>query len=190
MEDKIKNIIKESMDTKSKLLSSELLNIKKATAAVEKCMISKGKLLVFGNGGSAADSQHIAAEFVGRFKIDRAPMAALALTTNTSTITALANDYGYEAVFAKQITALGSKNDIALAISTSGNSKNVIEGVNAAKEKGIQTIALTGKSGGLLKTLCDISITVDSGNTARIQEAHILIAHIMAEIIEADIAGA
>ena len=108
----------------------------------------------------------------------------MALTTNTSTITAIANDYGYDAIFAKQVSALGDKDDIALAISTSGNSKSVIEGVKAAKAKGLKSIALTGKGGGSLKPLCDISINVDSLDTARIQEAHILVIHIIAEIVE------
>lgn len=185
----IEKIIKTSIDIKQKLLKTEVSNIENAIRLIQKCIGKGGKLLIFGNGGSAADSQHIAAEFVGRFKLERKAMAALALTTNTSTLTALSNDYGYEITFKRQIESLGKKGDVALAISTSGNAKNVIEAVKAAKEKGITTIALTGKDGGALGPLCDMSIIVNSQDTARIQEAHILIGHIIAEIIESNLSG-
>jgi len=180
-------IIKSSIETKSKLLDEGLAGIEKAVLSIESRLKSGGRLLIFGNGGSAADSQHIAAEFVGRFKLERNAIPALALTTNTSTLTALANDYGYEATFKRQIEALGGEKDAALAISTSGNAANVIEAVKAAREKGLLTVALTGKGGGALAGLADISITVSSNDTARVQEAHILIGHIIAELIESRI---
>lgn len=189
MKKDIENIIKASIDTKRKLFESEVSNIEKAVKVIQGCIENGRKLLIFGNGGSAADSQHIAAEFVGRFKLERKGMPALALTTNTSTLTALSNDYGYDITFKRQIESLGNEGDIALAISTSGKAKNVIEAVKAAKEKGISTIALTGKDGGALKDLCDISIVVSSQDTARIQEAHILIGHVIAEIIESNLFG-
>ena len=189
MKKTIENIINSSIDTKEKLLKTEIPNIERAIRTIQGCVNKGGKLLIFGNGGSAADSQHIAAEFVGRFKLERKALPALALTTNTSTLTALSNDYGYEIVFKRQIESLGNKGDVALAISTSGNAKNVIEAVKTAKEKGLTTIALTGKNGGALKPLCDIAIVVNSQDTARIQETHILIGHIIAEIVESNLAG-
>lgn len=189
MKEKIENIINLSIDAKRKLLEKQLPNIENAIRSIQECFSKGGKLLIFGNGGSAADSQHIAAEFVGRFKLERRGMPALALTTNTSSITALSNDYGYEASFKRQIESLGKEGDIAIAISTSGNAKNVIEAVKSAKAKGLATIALTGKGGGALKPLCDIAIVVDSQDTARIQEAHILIGHIVVEIVESALSG-
>ncbi|MDP3790067.1 MAG: D-sedoheptulose 7-phosphate isomerase [Candidatus Omnitrophota bacterium] len=186
MKKAIENIINSSITAKKKLIESELGNLEKAVRVVEDCILKGGKLLLFGNGGSAADSQHIAAEFVGRFKLERKAVPALALTTNTSIITALSNDYGYDISFKRQLEAFGSKGDVAIAISTSGNAKNVLEAVKEAKEKGMKTIALTGRGGGGLPKLCDISIVVASDDTARIQEAHILIGHIIAEIAEAD----
>lgn len=183
----IERIIKASIDTKQRLLEREIPNIENAVKVIQNCIKEGGKLLIFGNGGSAADSQHIAAEFVGRFKLERKAMPALALTTNTSTLTALSNDYGYDVTFKRQIESLGNKSDVVLAISASGNAKNVIEAVKTAKEKGIRAIALTGRDGGVLKGLCDISIVVNSQDTARIQESHILIGHIIAEIIESNL---
>jgi len=187
MKKTIENIIKSSIETKQRLLEKELQNIEKAVRIIRDRVIAGGKILIFGNGGSAADSQHIAAEFVGRFKLERKAIPALALTTNTSTLTALSNDYGYAVTFKRQLQALGNKGDIAIAISTSGNAKNVIEAVETAKEKGLTVIGLTGKGGGSLKPLCDISIVVDSEDTARIQESHILIGHIIAEIVESNL---
>ncbi len=184
MKKTIEKIILSSIETKKRLIGPALDDIEKSVRMIEKSLLKGGKIFLFGNGGSAADSQHIAAEFVGRFKMERKALPALALTTNTSTITALANDYGYDISFKRQIEALGNKGDVALAISTSGNAKNVIEAVKEAKKMGIETIALTGKSGGALTGLCDISIIVKSDDTARIQEAHILIGHIIAEILE------
>lgn len=189
MKETIKNIIKASIDTKQKLLDNQVSDIEEAVRLISESIVKGGKLLIFGNGGSAADSQHIAAELIGRFNIERQGLPALALTTNTSTLTALSNDYGYDVIFKRQIESLGSKGDVALAISTSGNAKNVIEAVKTAKKKGLITIALTGKGGGALRPLCDISIIVNSKDTARIQEAHILIGHIIAEIVESRLAN-
>ena len=143
-----------------------------------------GKVLAFGNGGSAADSQHIVAELIGRFKKERRPLAGIALTANTSTITALANDYGYDATFARQIEALGKPKDVAIGMSTSGRSKNVILAMRKAKELGLVTIGLTGGDGGSLKRESDITIVVNSSDTARIQESHIMIGHIICELVE------
>ena len=141
-------------------------------------------ILFIGNGGRAADAQHLAAEIVGRFEKERAGLAALALTTDTSTLTSIANDYGFDYIFSRQVEALGNREDVLLVISTSGSSPNIIEAVKAAKTKGITTVGLFGKTGGELKTLVDHALMVPSHNTARIQEAHILIGHILCQLIE------
>lgn len=188
MEDKIKSLIKESISVKEDLLKGRTADIALAAAAIVKSIRSGGKVVIFGNGGSAADSQHIAAELVGRFKKERNALPAIALTTDTSIITALANDYGYDVVFSRQVEALGRKGDIAIAISTSGKSKNIIEAVKVAKRLGLTTIALTGASGGDLKRTCDISISVPSEDTPRIQESHCLIGHIICELVEEECA--
>jgi len=145
---------------------------------------SNKKVFICGNGGSAADAQHIAAELVGRFKKERRGLPAIALTTDTSIMTAVANDYGYEQVFARQIEALASAGDVLIGISTSGNSPNVVEAVKVARSIGVTTIGLTGGSGGTLKALCDETLIVPSDVTARIQEAHILVGHILCEMID------
>jgi len=184
MRDRVKEILLESIQVKEELLHTKVGEILSIAEVIIDALNKNGKLIVFGNGGSAADSQHIAAELVGRFKKDRKSLAAIALTTNTSILTSLANDYGYEIVFAKQIEALGQKNDIALAISTSGKAKNVAVAIKQAKKMGIKTVALTGGDGGDLAKLADISLLVPSNVTARIQEAHITIGHIICELIE------
>ena len=143
-----------------------------------------GKLMLCGNGGSAADSQHLAAEFTGRFVKDRAPLAALALSTDTSALTCISNDYSFEDVFARQVKALGKPGDCLIAISTSGNSGNVLAAVAAAKALGITCIGLLGRDGGKLKAVCDVAIVVPSQVTARIQEAHILIGHSLCGAVE------
>lgn len=148
---------------------------------------SRKKLMICGNGGSAADSQHIAAEFTGRFIKDRSPIAALALSTDTSALTCIANDYAFVEVFSRQIRALGHTEDCLLGISTSGNSENVIKAVQTAQEMGIKTIGLLGRNGGKLKELCDCAIVVPSQVTARIQEAHILIGHSICGAVEIDL---
>jgi D-sedoheptulose 7-phosphate isomerase len=142
------------------------------------------KVVLFGNGGSAADAQHIACELAGRFKLERRGLPAIALTTNTSTITAIANDYGYDKVFSRQVEAIVDKGDIVIGISTSGKSPNVIEGVKAAKEHGAITVGLTGAEGGRLEKVVDICIKVPSDDTPRIQETHITIGHIICQLVE------
>lgn len=155
-----------------------------AAEAIHRCLETGGKVLLFGNGGSAADAQHIAAEFVGRFARDRVPLPALALTTNTSALTAIGNDYGFAQIFARQIRALGRPGDVALAISTSGRSPNVLAGVAAACGRGLTTIGLTGGDGRSLAGIVDIPIVVPSTSTARIQECHITLGHILCEVVE------
>lgn len=142
------------------------------------------KILFCGNGGSAADAQHLAAELVGRFQKERPSMAGLALTTDTSILTAIGNDYGYDRVFSRQVEGLGQKGDVLVGISTSGNSKNVVEAVREAKGKGMKTIAFTGLGGGQLQKECDLCLAVPSAVTARVQEMHILVGHILCEMAE------
>lgn len=187
MIEKIKNSIKENIRAKEEVSKSQSGNIEKAAKAIVASLKNGGKLLVFGNGGSAADSQHIAAEFVGRFKLEREPLAAIALTTNSSILTAIANDYGYDAVFTRQLEALASRKDIAMGISTSGNSKNVIDALIKAKSIGLVTIALTGGDGGKMRSTADISINVAIKDTPRVQESHIMIGHIICELVENEI---
>ncbi len=149
---------------------------------------SGGKVVFFGNGGSAADAQHLAGELVAKFMLDRRALPALALTTNTSILTALGNDSGYETVFARQVEALVNRGDVAIGISTSGNSPNVIEAIKAARARGAATVGLTGGSGGMLAKTADIVIKVPSRSVPRIQEAHITIGHIICELVERDLA--
>jgi D-sedoheptulose 7-phosphate isomerase len=184
MREKIKDALLESIQVKEELLRSGINQIKEITEAVIKALKNGGKVIFFGNGGSASDSQHLAAELVGRFKRDRLALAGIALTTNTSVLTALANDYGYEIIFAKQIEALAQKNDIAIGISTSGKAKNVALGLRQAKKMGLVTVALTGGDGGEIAKLADISLVIPSSVTARIQEAHINVGHIVCDIVE------
>jgi len=188
MKERIEQIFKESIEIKEQSLSANIDHIIEAIECISKALKENHKLLFFGNGGSAADSQHIAAEFIGRFQKERLALPAIALTTDTSVLTALSNDYGYDAVFARQIEGLGQAGDVAFGISTSGNSKNVIEGIKKAKDKELVTITLTGCDGGDLSKLSDISIIVPSQVTARIQESHICIAHTICEIVEERVA--
>ena len=155
-----------------------------AAGLIIMCLRAGGKLLFFGNGGSAADAQHLAAEFIGRFVRERAGLAAIALTTDSSILTAVGNDYGFDQIFARQVQALGRPNDVAIAISTSGNSPNIIEGVKAARKGYLKTIGLSGKDGGLLAAEADVVITIASTSTARIQECHITIGHLLCELTE------
>ncbi|MBU1234200.1 MAG: SIS domain-containing protein [Proteobacteria bacterium] len=152
----------------------------------------QGKILIFGNGGSAADAQHMAAEFVNRFLINRRPMAAIALTTDTSTITAIANDFSFEEIFSKQVQALGKPEDLALGISTSGSSANVIKAIEVAKEIGMRTAVLTGGlagDGGELGRIADFTLNVPAAKTAHIQEVHLWVEHLLCEIVEREIFG-
>ena len=148
------------------------------------CLQTGGKLLFCGNGGSAADSQHLASELTGRFIKDRKPLAAIALSTDSSALTCIGNDYSFDEVFARQVTALGRPGDVLVAISTSGNSRNVVRAVEDARESGLKVIGLLGRDGGMLRPLCDVAIVVPSTVTARIQEAHILIGHTLCGQIE------
>lgn len=184
MRERIKDILLDSIQVKEQILRTDIGKIVEIAQVIIDCLKKNGKVILFGNGGSASDCQHIAAEFVGRFKKDRASLSAIALTTNTSVLTSLANDYGYEIVFAKQIEALGQKNDIAIGISTSGKAKNVACAIKQAKKMGLKTVALTGGDGGDLAKLADVSLLVPSSITARIQEAHITIGHIICELVE------
>ncbi|MBM3246694.1 MAG: D-sedoheptulose 7-phosphate isomerase [Candidatus Omnitrophica bacterium] len=184
MRDRIKDILLESIQVKEEIMRSGTGRIVEIANLIIECLRKNGKILLFGNGGSASDCQHIAAEFVGRFKKDRTSLAAISLTTNTSVLTSLANDYGYDIVFAKQIEALGQKNDIIIGISTSGKAKNVAAGIKQAKKMGLKTVALSGGDGGELAKLADVSLLVPSPVTARIQEAHITIGHIICELVE------
>ena len=147
------------------------------------------KVLLCGNGGSAADAQHIAAELTGRFKIERQPLPAIALTTDTSALTAIANDYGYDQVFSRQVEALAQTGDVVIGISTSGNSPNVVYALKKAKEIGCKTIGLSGKGGGEMNNVCDLNIIVPSDDTARIQEMHILIGHILCQLVDNEYRG-
>lgn len=187
MRDRIKEILLESIHVKEGILREQIGDIIDAANILIDCLKKGGKVILCGNGGSASDSQHIAAELVGRFKKERAGMAAIALTTNTSILTAVANDYNYDVVFSRQVEALGRKNDVLIGISTSGKAKNVAMAVKAAKKMGIKTIALTGGDGGELAKLVDVPIIVKSAVTARIQEAHITIGHIICEQIEEEL---
>ncbi len=184
MRDRIKDILLESIQVKEELLHTKIGDILEVAELIIDALKKSGKVILFGNGGSASDAQHIAAELVGRFKKDRAALAAIALTTNTSVLTSIANDYGYDIVFARQVEALAQKNDIAIGISTSGKAKNVASGIKQAKKMGLKTVALTGSDGGELAKLADVSLIVPSSVTARIQEAHITIGHILCELIE------
>jgi len=185
MRERIKEILLESIQIKEQLLQEKVSSILEIAELVIASLKKGGKVILFGNGGSASDSQHIAAELVGKFTKDRRALPAIALTTNTSILTALANDYGYDIIFARQIEALGQKNDIAIGISTSGRARNVASGIKQAKKMGLKTVALTGGDGGELSKLADVSLLVPSSVTARIQEAHITIGHIICELAEA-----
>jgi D-sedoheptulose 7-phosphate isomerase len=178
--------IQASIAVKEVLLKdAELIStISKVSALLIDAMRSKNKLILFGNGGSAADAQHIAAEFVGRFAFNRAALPALALNVNTSSVTAIGNDYGFDQVFSRQIEALGRPGDVAIGISTSGNSVNVIQGLSVARQMGLHTVGLNGGNGGKLKGVVDHSICIPSSETPRIQECHILIGHIISELVE------
>jgi len=179
----IKNTIRESANI---ILSSENLSekIEKAINEIIKCFSTGNKIIIFGNGGSAADAQHIVAEFIGRFQKERKSLPAIALTTDSSILTSLSNDYSYEVVFSRQCESLVSKGDVVLGISTSGNSKNVEEGIKTAKKLGAITIGLLGGNGGTISKIADIPIIVKSNNTARIQEVHRVIYHIICGIVE------
>lgn len=181
----VKRYLGESIEVKQSLLNNETVldSVSRAASMVVQAYNSNRKVLIAGNGGSAADSQHIAAEFVSRFFFDRPGLPALALSTDTSMLTAIGNDYGFESLFSRQVQAQGCEGDVFIGISTSGNSENVVNAVNEAKSKGIHTIVFTGEKG-LLKELSDISICVPSSSTPYIQECHICIGHMICAIVE------
>ena len=182
----IKNIIQKSINVKQDIISDDDLikNISKSADQIIDTYKNKGKVLFCGNGGSAADAQHLAAELSGRFYFDRPSLAAEALHVNTSYLTAVANDYSYDEIYARYIKGAGRKGDVLVGISTSGNSKNIIRAFEEAKELGMKVIALTGETGGDMKNHCDVLINVPSKDTPRIQESHITIGHIICEIVE------
>ena len=182
--DRIKEFLYESAEVKKAVADTLADKILEAIKMTRASFQNGGKLLLMGNGGSASDAQHIAAEFIGRYKKERRPVAAIALTTDTSILTCVGNDYGFDSVFSRQVEGLAKKEDVIIAISTSGNSENVIRGVEKAREIGTQTIGLLGNQGGKLKDKVDLAIVVPSSNTARIQEAHITIGHIICEILD------
>jgi D-sedoheptulose 7-phosphate isomerase len=175
--------LEESLRVKRQFIEKQLDSIMVAVDQMVACINAGNKILIFGNGGSAADAQHLAAEFVNRFKIERPPLAAIALTTDTSILTSIGNDYGFDDIFSKQIEALGKTDDIAWGISTSGNSKNILQAVEAANEKGLFSIGFTGR-GGALARCAKMAFTVPSDDTARIQEAQITLGHIICDLVE------
>ena len=187
MRDRIIDIINDSIHMKEQMLHTQIDNIIKATKIIITSLKAGGKVLLFGNGGSAADAQHIAAELVGRFQQERPGLPAIALNTNTSIITAIGNDYGFEIVFSRQIEALAKPGDVAIGISTSGKAKNIVAAIKKANEMGLKTVCLTGGSGGELSKLCTISLVMPSSTTARIQEAHITAGHIICELVETEL---
>lgn len=188
MEEIIQSQLRESAEVKIK--TAELISpaIAEAVHMVVEAFKKGGKLLLIGNGGSAADAQHIAGEFVGKFKKERKPLPALALTTNSSILTALGNDFGYDSIFSRAVEALANHpEDILVAITTSGNSSSIIKAVESAKAMGIKTIALTGRGGGKIRDVVDLALIVPSDNTQRIQETHITIGHIICDLVEREL---
>ncbi len=183
MKDQILAILEESVSVKERSVRKNMDTLVRAAEAMAGCVTASHKILIFGNGGSAADAQHIAAEFVNRFQIERPPLGAIALTTDTSVITSIGNDYSFDDIFEKQIAAFGQSGDIAWGISTSGNSKNVVKAMETARAKGLFTIGMCGQ-GGKIESLSDLILTVDSKVTARIQETHIVYGHVLCHLVD------
>lgn len=186
MKEKIAGIIKASIDTKRQVLEDELL-LQTINSCIHKIVLAfknGNKVLFCGNGGSAADAQHLAAEFSGRFYIDRKALPAEALHCNTSYLTAVANDYSFDVIYSRLISGIGQHGDILIGLSTSGNSKNIIKAFETAKEKGMVTIGFTGMTGGQLKSVSDYLINIPSTDTPRIQESHIMVGHIICQLVE------
>lgn len=186
MESKIKSVIQSSIDLKTKVLNDPELveTVQKVVNQIIHCFENGGKVLFCGNGGSAADAQHLAAELSGRFYFDRHPLFAEALHVNSSYVTAVANDYGFDEVFARLVMAMGSKNDILIGLSTSGNSINILRAFSEANSLGMITVGFTGQTGGQLKEKCTLVLNVPSVDTPRIQEVHIMLGHIICELVE------
>ena len=189
MRELVRRELEESASIKRLLAENLTDTIVEAAWIIINAYKADKKVLLIGNGGSAADAQHIAGELIGRLKMEREALPAIALTANTSVLTALANDYGYDKVFSRQIEALASAGDVLIAITTSGTSPNVVEAVKTAKSRGVITIALSGRSGGKLKELADLTIMVPSDNTQRIQESHITVGHIICHLVEKELFG-
>ena len=189
---RIRNHFLDSIETKKNALEELIIPIKHAANCISHSLLNEGKILSCGNGGSAGDAQHFSAELLNRFEIERPGLPAVALTTDSSTLTAIANDYEYDQIFSKQILALGTNRDVLLAISTSGNSSNIVKAVQAAHERNMIVLSLTGNKGGKLAKLLkgdDIEIRVPSDRTARIQEIHLLVIHCLCDIIDAILFG-
>jgi len=183
----IEHFVTESLRVKSEFFQNNATLIADTAEKMAQALRDGRKILLFGNGGSAADAQHIAAEFVGRFIPERMPLAALSLATDSSALTSLGNDYGFNAVFSRQVQALGNTGDIAIGISTSGNSPNVLEAMDVARTKGLLTIGFTGESGGKMNGRTDVLFRVPSGMTPRIQETHITLGHVLCELIDREL---
>jgi D-sedoheptulose 7-phosphate isomerase len=184
MQDHLVKVFKESCRVKEAFINDHLGKLAAAIEILVAALKAGNKIMIFGNGGSAADAQHIAAEFVNRFAIERPPLPAIALTTDSSIITSIGNDYDFSEIFAKQIRALGQQGDVAWGITTSGNSPNVLKGLEMAKKMGLVTLGLTGKDGGPVARTADLSLNVASDSTARIQETHITICHAICELVD------
>ena len=189
--EEMKNIVErsfvESIEAKQRCLKNNRESLIRAATLIVDAFNNESKLMIFGNGGSAADAQHIAAEFVNKFMIERPPLPAMALTTDTSILTSVGNDVStstFEEIFSKQIKALGMEGDVAWAISTSGQSANVLEALRVARDRGLRTIGMTGSGGGKMSEVVQVLLKVDSDNTARIQECHITMAHIICELVD------
>lgn len=189
MQTRIREVFRSSIDVKELILQDKnlLKSIEAATRAIINAFRMSGSVLFCGNGGSAADAQHLAAEFSGRFYYDRPPLNSEALHVNTSYLTAVGNDYSFDEVYARIVRAKGKKGDVLVALSTSGNSENILRAILAAAEAGMTVIGMTGQSGGKMKDKCDTLINVPSADTPRIQEAHITIGHIICELVESDL---
>ena len=186
-EEKLRKEIKKSILESTKIIkksTDHIKEIEKSIKIITECLKNNNKIIIFGNGGSAADAQHIVAEFIGRFLLERKSLPAIALTSNSSILTALGNDYSYDTIFSRQCEALVEKGDVVIGISTSGNSKNVKNGLMISKKMGAVTVGLLGSRGGTIGKICDISIIIDSSSTPRIQEAHRTIYHIICEEVE------
>lgn len=186
----VRAILEESAEVKRALAREGAEGIAAAAQTIADCFRRGGQLLLCGNGGSAADAQHLAAEFTGRFRRDRRALPAIALSTNSSDLTALGNDFGFDHVFSRLVAAYGREGDVLLAISTSGSSPNVLEAVREARQRGLRTLALTGRGGGKLAPAVELAIVVPSADTQRIQESHIAVAHALGELVEATLFAA
>ena len=189
MQEQIRSIVQASIDTKQKLLSDPALidRIEEVTKVISAAFRNGNKVLFCGNGGSAADAQHLAAEFSGRFYTDRDPLPSEALHCNSSYMTAVANDYGYDVVYSRMVKGTGRAGDVLVGLSTSGNSVNIIKALEQAKEIGMITVVLSGETGGKMKDICDYLINIPSNDTPRIQESHIMVGHIICQLVEQEL---